>query len=163
MLSTSDASTKAFFIEQYNQRHIAIAVFTDIVCGHEYPAKCVEVLDSGNDLACNDNDKPKAKKRPASSDGGKPKMPKKDSKYYGNILKAKSDCGASDNKLPFPKSFLAWKSAFMLNLTSYYHVSRFTSFCMTKNTRGAPKSFVEIIYSTYTKYITFSRDMQENA
>ena len=42
------------------------------------------------------------KKRPASSDGGKPNMPKKDSKCYGNILKTKSNCSASDDELSFP-------------------------------------------------------------
>jgi len=103
MLSTSAASAKAFPIKQYNQLYVAIAVFTDGVCGHEYPAKCVEVLGPGNDLARNADGKPKAKKkRPALSDAGKPKMSKKDSTYYGNILKAKADCGASDDELPFP-------------------------------------------------------------
>ena len=63
MLSTSAASAKAFPIKQYNQLYVAIAVFTDGVCGHEYPAKCVEVLGPGNDLARNADGKPKAKKK----------------------------------------------------------------------------------------------------
>ena len=136
MVRTAAVGTSPFPIEQYNQQDIAYAVFPDIIHGHEYPVVNDVELDPDGDMPDDDidgNQKVNKKRRGASTVSASKKSPnpiKKDSKYYGEIIKNLADSGACDDELPFDERSLNSSYDNALNqiintLSTYYKYPTF--------------------------------------